>query len=72
MRGRVKRAQAGFTCWPIAQTKPESSRAMATTILLRFTPRAARRRKRAHSRSCAFQARSVTLLASAVCRRAMI
>src|SRR6516165_6384087 len=32
-------AQTGLTCCPIAHTKPASSRAIATTILLRLPPR---------------------------------
>ncbi len=52
----------GLTCCAMAHTKPASSRAIATTILLRLTPRAASRRKRAHSRTCAFQAMSSAAL----------
>ena len=52
----------GLTCCAIAHTKPASSRAIATTILLRLTRRAASRRKRAHSRPCAFQAMSSAAL----------
>src|ERR671922_1522225 len=43
------------TCLAIAHIKPTSSRAIATTTWLAFFPRAIRRRKRLHSRTCAFQ-----------------
>ncbi|OLE18060.1 MAG: hypothetical protein AUG50_07165 [Betaproteobacteria bacterium 13_1_20CM_3_63_8] len=45
--------QLGLTCWLIAQTKPESSRAIATTILLRLMPRALSRRNRARDATAA-------------------
>src|SRR5260221_9305264 len=62
---------AGLVCRAIAQTKPESSRATATTTLLRGTRRVASLRKRAQRRSCALQAVSQTLFESALCRRAI-
>jgi hypothetical protein len=43
-----------------AQMKAQSSRAMATTILLRMRRLAAKRRKREWSRFCAFQLRART------------
>jgi hypothetical protein len=43
------------TCLAIAHIKPTSSRAIATTTWLACFPRAIRRRKRLHSRTCAFQ-----------------
>lgn len=52
----------GVTSRAMAHTKPHSSRAMATTILLCGTRRAARRLKREHRRVCAAQAMSVTAL----------
>lgn len=47
VRARYRMA-AGLTRWAAAQTNPASSRATATTILLRFRPRALSLRNRAH------------------------
>jgi hypothetical protein len=57
---------------PMAQTNPLSSRATATTALFFITRRAVRRLNLAFSRSCAFQAMSVTSLGNSSCRAAMI
>lgn len=55
----------------IAQTKLHSSRAMATTILLRISFLAASLRNRAHRRTCAAHAMSVTSLGNSEVLRAM-
>ena len=60
------------TCRAIAQMKPASSRATATTALVFITRRATRSLNFAFSRSCAFQAISVTALGSWSWRAAMI
>src|SRR5689334_3817509 len=61
----------GVTSRAMAHTNPESSRAMATTILLCGMCRALSRLKRAHRRSCAVQAMSVTALGSSDWRLAI-
>jgi hypothetical protein len=43
------------TCLAMAQLKPASSRAMATTTWVACVPRAIKRRTRLHRRTCAFQ-----------------
>jgi hypothetical protein len=52
------------TSRPMAQTKPASSRATATTALVFITRRATRRLNFACKRNCAAQAMSVTALGS--------
>src|SRR3546814_3055864 len=53
---------------PISQTKPESSRAMATTTTLGCLPDCVSFRNRLHNRSCASQARSMISLGRPSCR----
>ena len=60
-----------WTSRPMAQTKPASSRATATTALFFMTRRASRRLNFAFSRNCAAQAMSVTALGSRSWRVAM-
>jgi hypothetical protein len=55
----------------MAQTKPASSRAMATITLFRGKRRAESRPNRAQSRSCAFQATSHARFDALTWRRAM-
>ena len=56
----------------MAQTKPASSRATATTALVFITRRATNRLNLAFSRNCAFQAMSVISLGNWSCLVAMI
>jgi hypothetical protein len=58
----------GDTSCAIAQTNPESSRAMAVAAFGLAFPRATRRRKRVVSRSWAFHAMSHTTFGKASCR----
>ena len=60
----------GDTSCAIAQTNPESSRAIAVATFGLAFPRATRRRKRVVSRSWAFHAMSHTTFGNASCRYA--
>jgi len=68
----MPRQPEACTSRPMAHTNPVSSRATATTALVFITRRATRRLNFAFSRSCAFQAISVTALGSWSWRAAMI
>jgi hypothetical protein len=53
---RLDQARAGWVMRAIAQMKPTISRAIAVVTTTLGLPAAARRRYRAHSRTCAFHA----------------